>query len=151
MSSEGVARVDFGPKTLGAMLVALVVYVVVSYVVMLALTLAIGVFAFIAEWLFGDPNPALIRFVGAMLGSVTGMWAARLTCDMAFDAYQPRPVFWTFVVVLIAAAMSRISGSLDVSQLAHGTQYAATLLAAFYYFWRSRSPITTTTALGPSD
>lgn len=42
MHDEGVARVAFGPKTLGAMLLALVVYVVASYVVMLAVTLAVG-------------------------------------------------------------------------------------------------------------
>lgn len=115
MHNEGVARVAFGPKTLGAMLLALVVYVVASYVVMLAVTLAVGVFASVAQWLLGDPNAPLIRLIGAVLGSVAGMWAARQACDMAFDAYQPRPVFWMFVVVLLAAAGSRLSGNLDVA------------------------------------
>ena len=77
MQNEGVARVAFGPKTLGAML--------------LALTLAAGLFASMAQWLLGEPNSPLIRFIGAVLGSVAGMWATRQACDMAFDAYQPRP------------------------------------------------------------
>lgn len=151
MQDAGVRQVPFGPKTLGAMSVALVVYGAVSYVVMLALTLAVGMFAFVAVWLLGDPNSVLIRFIGAVLGSVAGMWAARQACDMAFDAYQPRAVFWMFVVVLIAAAMSRAPGSLDASLLVLGVQYLVALLAAFYYFWNSRSPITTTTGLVPSD
>ena len=145
MQNEGVARVAFGPKTLGAMLLALVVYVVVSYVVMLALTLAAGLFASVAQWLLGEPNSPLVRFIGAVLGSVAGMWAARQACDMAFDAYQPRPVFLMFVVVLLAAAMSRVSGSMDAAQLVLGAQYLAALAAAFYYFGNTRSPISTTT------
>lgn len=151
MQNEGVARVAFGPKTLGAMLLALVVYVVASYVVMLALTLAVGLFASVAEWLLGDPNAPLIRFIGAVLGSVAGMWAARQACDLAFDAYQPRPVFWMFVVVLLAAAGSRVSGNLDAAQFVHGVQYLAALLTAFYYFWTMRSPITTMTGMVRSD
>jgi len=151
MHDEGVARVAFGPKTLGAMLLALVVYAVASYVVMLAVTLAVGVLASVAQWLLGDPNAPLIRLIGAVLGSVAGMWAARQACDMAFDAYQPRPVFWMFVVVLLAAAGSRVSGNLDIAQLVLGAQYLAALLAAFFYFWTTRSPITTTTGMVRSD
>lgn len=151
MHDEGVARVAFGPKTLGAMLLALVVYVVASYVVMLAVTLAVGVLASVAQWLLGDPNAPLIRLIGAVLGSVAGMWAARQACDMAFDAYQPRPAFWMFVVVLLAAAGSRVSGNLDSAQLVLGAQYLAALLAAFFCFWTTRSPITTTTGMVRSD
>ncbi|WP_198292871.1 hypothetical protein [Hoeflea sp. 108] len=79
-----------------------------------------GVLASAAQWLLGDPNAPLIRLIGAALGSVAGMWSARHACDMAFDAYQPRPVFWMFVVVLLAAAGSRVSGNLDIAQLVLG-------------------------------
>lgn len=151
MQNEGIARVAFGPKTLIAMVLALVVYGVVSYVVMLALTLAVGLFASVAQWLLGDPNAPLIRFIGAVFGSVAGMWAARQACDMAVDAYQPRPVFWMFVVVLLTAFGSRVSGNLDTAQLVRGVQYLAALATAFYYFWNARSPITTATGLVRSD
>ena len=56
-----------------------------------------------------------------------------------------------FVVVLLAAPISRISGNLDTAQLALCAQYLAALLAAFYYFWTARSPITTMTGMVRSD
>lgn len=145
------AKASFGTETLGAMVVALVVYVFVSIFVVLTVTITAGAFAFVIDWLLRGDRPNLIQLIAVVLGAVSGIWAARLVCDLAFPAYQPRFVFWMFAVVLTMTTINKISMTFTTAEIILGAQYLVALAAAFYYFWRERSPITVTTGLIRSD
>lgn len=151
MGTADVAKASFRPETLGAMVVALVVYVFVSIFVVLALTLTADAFAFVVDWLLWGDRPNVVQLVAVVLGSVAGIWAARLVCDLAFSAYQPRFVFWMFVVVLTMTTINKMSMTFITAQIILGGQYLMALVAAYYYFWRERSPIAVTSGLVRSD
>lgn len=146
-----VGKVSFGPRTLGAMVVALVVYVFASLLVFMAATVAIGMLDFIADWLFSGSRPNVVRLVAAVIAAVAGVWAARLVCDLAFSAYRARAVFWMLAVVLTMTTLGKASPVLTTAQLILGAQYLAALCAAYYYFWRERSPIALTSGMVQSD
>lgn len=150
MGTADVAKASFRPETLGAMVVAQVVYVFVSIFVVLALTITADAFAFVIEWLLWGNRPNVVQLVAVVLGSVAGIWAARLVCDLAFSAYQPRFVFWMFVVVLTMTTINKMSMTFT-AQIILGGQYLVTLVAAYYCFWRERSPIAVTPGLVRSD
>lgn len=137
----GAARVWFGPQTLGAMAVALVVYVFASFLAIAVLTVAADVFAFAIDWVLGGARPNVIRLAGSVLGAVVGIWAARLACDLVFDAYLLRPVFWMFAVVLTMTTVSRLSLPFTMAQVILVAQYVIALAAALHFFWRERAPL----------
>ncbi|PWK60739.1 hypothetical protein [Aminobacter sp. AP02] len=151
MRAADVAKASFGPKTLGAMIVALVVYVFVSIFVALAVTVAADVFAVVVDLLLLGDRPNLVQLIAVVLGAVAGIWAARLVCDLAFPAYQPRSVFWMFVAVVTMITINKMSGTFRTAEIILGGQYLMTLVAAYYYFWHERSPITGQTGLVRSD
>lgn len=147
----GVAKVSSGPQTLGAVVVALVVYVFVSVFAIMVVTVSIGMFGFITEWLFSGSRPNLVQFVAAIISAVAGVWAARLVCDLVFSAYRARAVFWMFAVVLTMAMLGKASLTLTTAQLILGAQFLAALGAAYFYFWRERSPIVLASGIVQSD
>lgn len=151
MRTADVAKASFGPETLGAMVVALVVYVFVSIFVVLAVTITAGALAFVVDWLLWGERPNLIQLIAVVFGAVAGIWASRLVCDLVFSAYQPRFVFWMFAVVLTMTTINKISMTFTTAQIILGAQYLVALAAAYYYFWRERSPITLTSGLIRSD
>ncbi|AWC22014.1 hypothetical protein WHT83_01525 [Aminobacter sp. P9b] len=151
MDTGGAAQVWFGPQTMGAMVVALVVYVFGSFLAVAVLAVAADAFAFAIDWLLGGVRPNVIQLVGSVLGAVAGIWAARLACDLTFDAYRPRAVFWMFVVVLTMTTVSRFSLPFTTTQAILGAQYVIALTAALHYFWRERAPLGVATELIRSD
>ncbi|WP_156381197.1 hypothetical protein [Aminobacter sp. DSM 101952] len=138
MDTGGAVQGSFGPQTIGAMVIALVVYVFASFLAIAVLALAAETFAFAIDWLLGGSRPNVIQLAGSVLGAVAGIWAARLACDLTFNAYRPRSVFWMFAVVLTMTTLSRFSLPFTTTQAILGTQYAAALAAALHYFWRDR-------------
>lgn len=147
----GLAKVSFGPQTLGAMVVALVVYVFVSFFAITVVTGAIGLLDYAAEWVFPGSHPNLVQLVGAVIAAVAGVWAARLVCDLVFSAYLARAVFWMLLVVLTMTTLGKASLNLTATQVILAAQYLAALGAAYHYFWRGRSAISLTAGLVESD
>lgn len=141
MDMGDAVRGAFGPQTMGAMVVALVVYVFASFFAIASLSLAADAFSFAIDFLLGGFRPNVIQLAAAMIGAAAGVWAARLACNLAFDAYLPRPVFWMFAVVLAMMALSRISLPFTMTQAILGAQYATALAAALHFFWRPRRQI----------
>ncbi|GAA2833095.1 hypothetical protein EDC40_104274 [Aminobacter aminovorans] len=144
MSSQGVAKVPFGPTTAAAIVLSLMICTLVAYFVIAALTVAVG-------WLPDDLIAGTFRqsryvkifaaMIGAAAGGFAGVWVARVVCDFAFAAYLPRAVFYA-LTVLAAAGLAKLwqAGSLAESAVVLA-QVAATLVAAFIWFWPERSPV----------
>ncbi|MBT1157558.1 hypothetical protein J1C56_18355 [Aminobacter anthyllidis] len=156
MSSQGVAKVPFGPTTVAAMVLALMICTLVAYFVMAALSIAVGQLLVLGDWITAGVRPSrylqiFAAMVGAAAGACAGVWVARVVCDFAFAAYLPRAVFYA-LAVLAAAGLAKLwqAGSLAESAVMLA-QLVATIVAAFIWFWPERSPTTIGNGIVGSD
>ncbi|WP_269931332.1 hypothetical protein [Aminobacter sp. HY435] len=136
----GVAKSSFRPQTLGAMVVALVVYVFASFTAATLVTIAASMLAPVIDWLLFGARPNLVQLAGAVAAAVAGIVAARLVCDLAFKNYSRRLVFAMFAVVLTMTTLGDASMTFTTAQMILGLQYLAALAAAYFCFWRVQPP-----------
>lgn len=152
MHSADAAKISFGSKTIAAMILALVVYTLVVYFVVVAVTVSAGALLAAVDWSAAIARPSIIQLIAVVPGAVAGMWAARLACDMALDAYLPRAVFYMFAVVLVATAIAKMAHThLHAQSIIMLAQLFASAIAGYAFFWPQRSPVEIAKGLIDSD
>jgi len=156
MNSQGVAKVPFGPTTVAAIVLSLMICTLVASFVIAALTIAVGWLPMLDDLIAGTFQQSryiriLAAMIGAAAGGFAGVWTARVVCDFAFAAYMPRAVFYA-LAVLAAAGLAKgwYAGSLGESAVVLA-QLVATVVAAYIWFWPERSPITIGNGIVGSD
>lgn len=141
MEMDGEVKIPLGAETAAAMVVALVTYTLVHYAVVSVVMIGADTFPDAVALLLWGVRPNVVRVMAALLGAAAGICSARLICDLTLDAYQQRPVFWTFAGVLGAMTLGKIWTPSVAQQLAVAAQYAAALATAYLLFWRNAAAV----------
>ncbi len=136
MQADGEVKVPPAVQTAAAMVLALVTYTMVYYAVVSIVTVAADVFPDIVAFLLLGVRPNVVLVIAAILGAVAGMGSARLVCDLAFETFGERAVFWMFAAVLGLMTLGKISTPLAAQQMVVLAQYLVAMAVAYFLFWR---------------
>ncbi|MGB7126606.1 MAG: hypothetical protein WBD42_07255 [Methylovirgula sp.] len=119
----------FALQTIVAMVLALIAYTIVCAIVFVACFIIYRVLSII--------RPEIIEIMGAVIGSVVGMYAARLACDATLRDYSGKAVCIFFEIIFGVAVISVAIDWSDFTwswmvQITHAFVAAP---AAFILFW----------------
>jgi hypothetical protein len=116
-------------KTAAAIIVALVVWSVVSVLV--------GALIFIIERILTETRPGIIGFSAAIIAGAAGVDAARKVCDKWPASYFRKALFVAFVVFAVLATLAELFLlPLHWGQITVAAQLIAMVVTAYVEFWQ---------------